>query len=185
VGGGWRNQILTPVVAALGVPVLHTWNQTVPLWQYNHHYNPNCGDRYDCGDCTHTCHPSMYEARAHARSWSAQVGARARPPLPATGRQRRRRSAAAARILRRRARPSLAVACMLPVSKGVRRGSQAGCPGFWRAPAYACAGRGSQIWLYHLYEALLDSQDALLAHWAGRPQIRPRGGADSAQMSWR
>ncbi len=66
VGGGWRNRILTPIVAALGVPVLHTWNQTVPLWQYNHHYNPNCGDRYDCGDCTHTCHPSMYEARACA-----------------------------------------------------------------------------------------------------------------------
>ncbi|KAK9825884.1 hypothetical protein WJX81_000941 [Elliptochloris bilobata] len=92
VQGGWRNKILSPVVAGLGVPVMETWNQTVPLWQYNHHYNPTCGDRYDCGDCTHTCHPSMYE-----------------------------------------------------------------------------------MWLYHLYETLLDSQDALLAHWAGRPQIRPHG----------
>ena len=61
VAGGWRNQILSPVVAGLGVPVMQTWNQTVPLWQYNHHYNPTCGDRYDCGDCTHTCHPSMYQ----------------------------------------------------------------------------------------------------------------------------
>ena len=59
--GGWRNKILNPVVAGLGVPVMPTWNQTVPLWQYNHHYNPTCGDKYDCGDCTHTCHPSMYE----------------------------------------------------------------------------------------------------------------------------
>ena len=48
-------------MAGLGVPVMETWNQTVPLWQYNHHYNPTCGDRYDCGDCTHTCHPSMYQ----------------------------------------------------------------------------------------------------------------------------
>ena len=36
---------------------------------------------------------------------------------------------------------------------------------------------GRQIWIYHLYETLLASQDALLAHWAGQPQVRPQGAA--------
>lgn len=36
-----------------------------------------------------------------------------------------------------------------------------------------------QMWIYHLYEALLDSQDALLAHWVGRPQVRPRAPANA------
>ena len=42
-------------MAALGIPSMETWNQTVPMWQYYHNYN------YKSNDCTHTCHPSQYQ----------------------------------------------------------------------------------------------------------------------------
>ena len=29
--GGWRNKLARPVMAALGIPVIPIWNQTVPL----------------------------------------------------------------------------------------------------------------------------------------------------------
>ncbi|KAK9825923.1 hypothetical protein WJX81_007164 [Elliptochloris bilobata] len=55
--GGWHNRVALPVLEALGAPVMHTWNSSVPLWQYHHHYtwpeNPN--------DCKHMCHPSAYQ----------------------------------------------------------------------------------------------------------------------------
>ena len=38
------------------------------------------------------------------------------------------------------------------------------------------------MWLYHLYEALLDSQDHLLAHWAGQPQIQPQASAEASML---
>ena len=40
VEGGWRNKIATPVLEALGIPIMRTWNQTVPLHFLHHHYNP-------------------------------------------------------------------------------------------------------------------------------------------------
>lgn len=36
VGGGWRNRLTLPVIERLGIPVMHTWNQSVPLWEYHH-----------------------------------------------------------------------------------------------------------------------------------------------------
>lgn len=36
VEGGWRNRISDPVMAKLGIPVMRTWNLTVPLWEYHH-----------------------------------------------------------------------------------------------------------------------------------------------------
>jgi len=48
--GGWRNQIAVPMMREAGIPVIHTWNQSLPMWQY--HLDK---------DCTHSCHPSMYQ----------------------------------------------------------------------------------------------------------------------------
>jgi hypothetical protein len=36
VEGGWRNKITLPVIDRLGIPIIHTWNQSVPLWEYHH-----------------------------------------------------------------------------------------------------------------------------------------------------
>ena len=36
VGGGWRNRLTLPVIERLGIPIMHTWNQSVPLWEYHH-----------------------------------------------------------------------------------------------------------------------------------------------------
>ena len=54
--GGWRNQLSRPVMTALGIPIIETWNRSVPIWQYhkNAHEDPNHHD------CTHWCHPSAY-----------------------------------------------------------------------------------------------------------------------------
>ena len=45
----------TPVVKGLGLPVVHTWNETLSMWQY--HVNDDKGRL----DCTHMCHPSSYQ----------------------------------------------------------------------------------------------------------------------------
>ena len=54
--GGWRNQISRAAMKPLGIPVIETWNTSVPIWQYhkNAHEDPNHND------CTHWCHPSAY-----------------------------------------------------------------------------------------------------------------------------
>lgn len=36
VEGGWRNKLTLPLIAKLGIPIVHTWNQSVPLWEYHH-----------------------------------------------------------------------------------------------------------------------------------------------------
>lgn len=36
VEGGWRNKLSLPVIARLGIPVIHTWNLSVPMWEYHH-----------------------------------------------------------------------------------------------------------------------------------------------------
>jgi hypothetical protein len=36
VRGGWRNRMTLPVIERLGIPIMHTWNQSVPLWEYHH-----------------------------------------------------------------------------------------------------------------------------------------------------
>ncbi|KAK9868414.1 hypothetical protein WJX84_008112 [Apatococcus fuscideae] len=60
--GGWRNKLAAPVMDSLGIPVLATWNQSVPLWQWHHHYNPHWAHQgYGNGECTHSCHPSVYQ----------------------------------------------------------------------------------------------------------------------------
>ena len=40
--GGWRNIMSNPLMAKLGVPVLHTWNYSVPIWNLHHHYQVGC-----------------------------------------------------------------------------------------------------------------------------------------------
>ncbi|BDA49809.1 hypothetical protein COCOBI_14-4290 [Coccomyxa sp. Obi] len=60
VEGGWRNKITLPVIERLGIPIVHTWNLSVPLWQYHHSFQEK-------DDCTHWCHPSGYQV------WIAQM----------------------------------------------------------------------------------------------------------------
>ncbi|BDA42198.1 hypothetical protein COCOBI_03-0850 [Coccomyxa sp. Obi] len=62
VEGGWRNRIAYPIIESLNIPIMRTWNQTVPLWNFHHHYNMKCGNQVQgCPDCTHTCHPGYYQ----------------------------------------------------------------------------------------------------------------------------
>lgn len=44
VEGGWRNKITLPLIERLGIPIVHTWNLSVPLWQYHHSFqvSANC-----------------------------------------------------------------------------------------------------------------------------------------------
>jgi hypothetical protein len=49
--GGAYNRAATPILEAAGIPVLHTYNATRPLWRMH----------LKDGDCTHYCHPSSYE----------------------------------------------------------------------------------------------------------------------------
>ncbi|EIE18670.1 hypothetical protein COCSUDRAFT_45154 [Coccomyxa subellipsoidea C-169] len=58
--GGWRNRVTLPVMEKLGIPIVHTWNLSVPLWQYHHSFQEK-------DDCTHWCHPSGYQV------WIAQM----------------------------------------------------------------------------------------------------------------
>lgn len=60
--GGWRNKMATLVMQHLGIPVIATWNQSVPMWEWHHHYNPHWRYQgYGNGECTHSCHPSIYQ----------------------------------------------------------------------------------------------------------------------------
>ena len=43
VEGGWRNRISDPVMAKLGIPVMRTWNLSVPLWEYHHGFQVGLG----------------------------------------------------------------------------------------------------------------------------------------------
>ncbi|KAK9901586.1 hypothetical protein WJX75_003489 [Coccomyxa subellipsoidea] len=62
VEGGWRNRIAYPIIESLNIPIMRTWNETVPMWSFHHHYNMRCGHQEQgCPDCTHTCHPSYYQ----------------------------------------------------------------------------------------------------------------------------
>ena len=54
VQGGFRNRIANPIISSLGMPIIQTWNLSVPLWEYYHHVAEK-------GDCTHSCHPSGYQ----------------------------------------------------------------------------------------------------------------------------
>ena len=65
VEGGWRNKMARPVMEALGIPVLATWNESLPLWDYHHNYQSKL-------DCTHMCHPSAYQVWCSS-SWSARL----------------------------------------------------------------------------------------------------------------
>ena len=49
--GGWRNIIARPVMSAVGIPVLQTWNESMLLWNY--HRDSGAG-----WECTHFCFPS-------------------------------------------------------------------------------------------------------------------------------
>lgn len=54
VQGGFRNRIANPHISSLGIPIVQTWNLSVPMWEYYHHVAEK-------GDCTHSCHPSGYQ----------------------------------------------------------------------------------------------------------------------------
>lgn len=55
--GGWRNKAARPMMVDLEIPLVETWNKTLPVWRYHHHYHENP----DHNDCTHWCHPSPYQ----------------------------------------------------------------------------------------------------------------------------
>lgn len=42
VEGGWRNKMTLPVIERLGIPIMHTWNLSVPLWEYHHGFQVSC-----------------------------------------------------------------------------------------------------------------------------------------------
>eukprot|EP00884_Botryococcus_braunii_P017736 jgi/Botrbrau1/4646/Bobra.33_2s0017.1 len=54
--GGWRNKAAGPIMARLGIPIMRVWNHSLPLWHFHHHLG-----RHTKNDCTHSCHPSVYE----------------------------------------------------------------------------------------------------------------------------
>lgn len=49
--GGWMNVISRPMMAAMPLAILNSWNISTNLWPW-HVGGP---------DCTHFCHPSIYE----------------------------------------------------------------------------------------------------------------------------
>lgn len=44
VEGGWRNKISLPIIEGVGIPVMHTWNLSVPLWEYHHGFQVGSSD---------------------------------------------------------------------------------------------------------------------------------------------
>ena len=54
--GGWRNKLSLPVIARLGIPVIHTWNLSVPMWEYHHGFQValllRCSARCACMLCS-------------------------------------------------------------------------------------------------------------------------------------
>ncbi|CAL5221674.1 g3905 [Coccomyxa viridis] len=55
VGGGWRNKLAYLGLTDLQMPIIHTWNVSLNMWNYHTNY------REEPGDCTHMCHPSAYQ----------------------------------------------------------------------------------------------------------------------------
>lgn len=54
--GGWKNMVALPIIEQLtDMPIIHTWNESVMMWEYHTHFN------FDAVDCTHMCHPSEYQ----------------------------------------------------------------------------------------------------------------------------
>ena len=52
VQGNYRNAVTNPIAEQMGVPIMHNWNQTVPLWQLHHHYHARWAHAgYSNGDC--------------------------------------------------------------------------------------------------------------------------------------
>ena len=65
VRGGWRNGLTLPVIEGLGIPVMHTWNQSVPLWVYHHGFQVislyTRAKKMSCaGACEVTCGDKMH-----------------------------------------------------------------------------------------------------------------------------
>ncbi|CAL5228742.1 g11927 [Coccomyxa viridis] len=66
--GGWRNKLTNEVMSQAGIPVVSTWNDTLPLWEFHR-------DNGHGLECTHFCHPSapqlwvyrLYETLAQLR----------------------------------------------------------------------------------------------------------------------
>ena len=57
VEGGWRNKAARPMMEQLQIPLVETWNTTLPVFRYHHHYHENP----EHSDCSHWCHPSPYQ----------------------------------------------------------------------------------------------------------------------------
>ena len=68
-------QISNTVMSQSGIPVVHTWNETLPLWDY--HRDNGAGL-----ECTHFCFPSAPQLWVHAL-WQTLSKARGLlTPLP-------------------------------------------------------------------------------------------------------
>ncbi|CAL8468940.1 g8481 [Coccomyxa elongata] len=60
VEGGWRNKLAYAGLIDLQMPIVHTWNMSLGMWNYHTNY------REEPGDCTHMCHPSAYQVWLYA-----------------------------------------------------------------------------------------------------------------------
>ena len=68
-------QISNTIMSQSGIPVVHTWNETLPLWDY--HRDNGAGL-----ECTHFCFPSAPQLWVHAL-WQTLSKARGLlTPLP-------------------------------------------------------------------------------------------------------
>jgi hypothetical protein len=82
VDGGWRNKLTLPVMKELGIPIVHTWNLSVPLWQYHHSFQVHA---YSVMVKT-ACHDSQYgftEVSAKMCPQLMLAAASAFPAIPA------------------------------------------------------------------------------------------------------
>lgn len=59
--GGWRNRVCVPLMQAAAIPVIQSWNETVPMWEA--HRDNGAGH-----ECSHYCHPSAPQASAGSSS---------------------------------------------------------------------------------------------------------------------
>jgi hypothetical protein len=56
--GGWRNKLAREAIKELEIPTMAIWNESLPIWEYHHHLGGKT-----MHECTHSCHPSVYEVR--------------------------------------------------------------------------------------------------------------------------
>lgn len=54
--GGWRNAAADPIMRAAGIPIVYSFNESLPMWDAHR-------ENSDGRECTHYCFPSAPEVR--------------------------------------------------------------------------------------------------------------------------